>query len=404
MNPRYRPCLAALVFGLSPHLAPAAPVSPFLVADQGTDSILLARDLNGDGDTNDAGEVTTYFDAANAAGLGSVSGNVFTLTQTRDRSVLIGDGDTDAVYRLRDADDDGSAQGAGEASLWFSGTANAAGFRLNTPNGIAEGPDGAIYIVEADTAGSPTGDWVYRTQDLNGDGDANDAGEATRWLNLTALNAASSPFEIRFEGNTAYVMDTAGATPNRIYAVTDADGNGTVDAAEVRVFAEDSAAFGARFDFAMDVGLGSVWTWEWLADAGIASMFRFTDLDGSGVIDAADEVAEVWNTTLLGPGYSFLAGFSMALDEATGEFLLTSNGSVPGSDWIVRLLDLDGDGAFWGTGESGVVLSRLDQGSLPDRPRSVAFYTVAPVPLPATLPMMALGLAGLAALRRRRRG
>jgi hypothetical protein len=397
----FRPLLFSPLALLAALPASAATLSSFLVSDQGRDEIQLATDLNGDGDTNDAGEVSVFFSAANASGLGAASGNVFALGQTNGGSVLIGDGDTDSVYRLTDTDRDGTAQGAGEAQVWFSGSANAAGFRLNTPNGIAEGPDGAIYVVEADTSGSPTGDWVYRTQDLNGDGDANDAGEATQWLNLKAINAASSPFEIRFEGDTAYLIDSAGATDNVIYAARDADGNGVVEGAEVNVFAS-AATTGATFDFAMDVGLGSVWTWQWLPESGLSSVFRLTDLDGSGDIDAS-ETAEVWNTSLLDSVYSFFAGFGLALNDATGEILITSNDTGAAGDWIVRLLDLDGDGAFWGTDETSVVLSRLDQGTYPDRPRNVAFYNapVAPVPVPAGLPLLAAGIGALALLRRR---
>ncbi len=397
----FRPIILCPLAALAGLPATAATLSPFLVSDQGRDEIQLATDLNGDGDTNDPGEVTVYFSAANASGLSAGSGNVFALGQTSNGSVLIGDGDTDSVYRLTDTDRDGTAQGAGEAQVWFSGSGNASGYRLNTPNGIAEGPDGAIYVVEADTSGQPTGDWVYRTEDLNGDGDANDAGEATRWLDLKALNSASSPFEIRFEGDTAYVIDSAGATDNVIYAARDTDGNGVVEGAEVSVFAS-AATTGATFDFAMDVGLGSVWTWQWLPENGLSSVFRLTDLDGSGNIDGS-ETSEVWNTSLLDPLYTFFAGFGLALNDATGEILITSNDTGANGDWIVRLLDLDGDGAFWGADETSVVLSRLDQGTYPDRPRNVAFYEtpVAPVPLPAGLPLLAAALGAVALLRRR---
>jgi hypothetical protein len=51
----------ALGAALSPGLAAAATLSPFLVSDQTRDEVLLATDLNGDGDTNDPGEVKTFF-------------------------------------------------------------------------------------------------------------------------------------------------------------------------------------------------------------------------------------------------------------------------------------------------------------------------------------------------------
>ena len=385
--------------------AAAAPVSSFLLADQGTDQVVLLQDLNGDGDTTDAGEAKVYFDASNGSGLSTPSNNVFSLVQAKDGSVYLGDGNSDTVYRTRDLDGDGSANGVGEAQVWFSGSGNASGYTLNTPNGIAEGPDGAVYVVEADTTGKPTGDYVYRTLDLNGDGDANDAGEVTPWLSLTGLNAASSPFQIDFDGDTAYIADTAGATPDTIYAARDANGDGVIGDGEVSAFATEGAGTLANFDLAIAAGLGSVFTWQWLADEDVASVFRLTDLDGSGTIDTPEETQEVWNTTLLGSEYDFLAGFGMALNDATGELLITSNDSNAEGDWVMRLLDLDGDGAFWGDDEWNAVLARSEGGTYPNRARQVAFYTNAgatPVPLPAGLPVLSAALAGLALIRRRR--
>jgi hypothetical protein len=405
MRIRERALMASAIIALAAADQPAAasPLSPFLLADQGTDEILLSRDINGDGDVNDIGEVTTFFDNGNASGLANASSNVFALSQGSNYNVWIGDGDSDTVYRLRDNNGNGTANDAGEAQAWFSGGTNAAGYRLNTPNGIAEGPDGAIYIVEADTSGSPTGDWVYRTQDLNNDGDANDAGEATQWLNLKAINAASSPFEIRFDGNAAYVMDTAGGTPDVIYRAVDTDGNGSISGTEVNTFATEANSFGANFDFAMDVDKGSLLTWQWLAANGESAIFRLTDLDGSGMIDAANEVIKAWSTNLLDAGHTFLAGFGLTVNQFTSEVLITSNTSGPNGDWIISLFDLDGDGTFFGPGEWQYALDRSVEGTYPDRARNVSFYSAPPVPLPAALPLLAGAILLTGAISRKRK-
>ncbi|MFT3988190.1 VPLPA-CTERM sorting domain-containing protein [Aestuariivirga sp.] len=388
--------------------ASAATVSStFLFSDQATNQIVLSVDRNGDGDMNDAGETTSFFDSGNLSGLTGASGNVFSLSQSKtNKTILIGEGNTDSVYRLSDNNADGDANDADEAHVWFSGSDNAEGFKLNTPNGIAEGPDGAVYIVEADTTGSPTGDWVYRTVDLNGDGDANDEGEATKWLSLTGLNSASSPFEIRFDGDTAYIMDTAGTTPDVIYRAVDANGDNVIGAGEVTAFATEGQAFGANFDFAMDTYKGGLLTWQWLASSGVSAVYSLHDLNGNGIIDQASEVVQAWSTTLLGAGYTFLAGFGLSVNQETGEVLITSNASGANGDWIIRLLDLDGDGTFFGAGEWSFVLDRLDQGTYPDRPRNVSFYDapeVSPVPVPGALPLLASGLVGLGVLARRRK-
>jgi hypothetical protein len=130
---------------------------------------------------------------------------------------------------------------------------------------------------------------------------------------------------------------------------------------------------------------------------------RLTDLDGSGAIDGLGETREVWNTTTFGTGYDFLAGFRMPLNAGAGGLRIPSNGGTAATDWVMRLLDLDGDGAFWGADEWNAVASVSDGGDFPDRARAVAFYSgsVAAVSLPPALPALALATGGLTPLRRR---
>ena len=111
----------------------------------------------------------------------------------------------------------------------------------------------------------------------------------------------------------------------------------------------------------------------------------------------ANEVVKAWSTSLLDAGHTFLAGFGLTVDEATSSVLITSNTGGISGDWIISLLDLDGDGTFFGANEWSYALDRALQGTYPDRARNVAFYdaTVAPVPLPAALPLLAAALAGL---------
>ena len=47
----------------------------------------------------------------------------------------------------------------------------------------------------------------------------NDAGKSYVWLDLTALNLSSSPFEINFDGDVAYIADTLCVKPNVVYRV-----------------------------------------------------------------------------------------------------------------------------------------------------------------------------------------
>ena len=111
--------------------------------------------------------------------------------------LLLGDQRADALFLLTDLNFDGDAQDAGEAAVWFD-AANAEGLPLVTPNGIAEGADGAIYITNAGVRSSPQ-DVVYRTQDLNGDGDYLDAGETA-----TLISGLDDPAVIRPRALSTY--------------------------------------------------------------------------------------------------------------------------------------------------------------------------------------------------------
>ena len=331
------------------------------VGDQTLDQLLLTQDLNGDGDANDPLEVSVYFDATNRSGIADPTGNIFTILSARDGAVFYGDGDTDSVYRLFDRNQDGDALDTKEASVWFSAD-NANGLPLLTPNGLAQGQDGAIYIVEADTRSTPNGDFVYRTQDLNGDGDANDAGESTIWLDLKALNPNSSAFEITFIDDVAYIIDSVGIDTNVIYRAEDKDGSGTVEANEATVLIDETSV---PVDFALASDGNSLFTLELLDFAGPQSIFRIDD-------GASVTTTEVWNSTALPDGFELFAAFSIDVG-LNGELAITSNGGDASEDNVFQLIDLNGDGDYFDEGETVPYLSRLLTSNVPERPRAVAY-------------------------------
>ena len=356
------------------------PRSGVLLGDQGdssvpgSDKLYLLVDNNGDGDAADEGERIVFYDQSNAEGLGdgNPTGNILNVAQASDLSVYFGDGDTDAVYRLIDTNDDGDANDKGESTLWFSEADNAAGFTLPTPNGIAEGADGAIYIVNAGVSSRPS-DAIYRTEDLNGDGDANDEGEATMWLDLSEFVPTSSPYDLSFIGDRGYLIDPSGGAEDSIYTFRDDDGSGTIDAGEFSVFATKTDT-GAPIDFTAAADGESMVVWEWLdRDTGVYSVVRLEDLDGSGSIDQPNETVEIWNTNELPGVFDTFAGFSIAAT-GNGQIALTSNASDASGDNVYILTDLNGDGDYFDTGESNVLASRALDGDTLHRPRSLEFY------------------------------
>ncbi|MCV6596968.1 MAG: VPLPA-CTERM sorting domain-containing protein, partial [Mangrovicoccus sp.] len=243
---------------------------------------------------------------------------------------------------------------------------------------------------QADTRGMPTQDAVYRTQDLNGDGDANDAGEASVWLDLTGLNAGSSPFEISFDGNVAYIADTAGGSP-RVYRAEDLDGNGRVEASEVNEFVKS-----ADFVFALSVeaSQGDVYSYDFLVDA----LVRYSDLNGDQQVDMASERFTAFDAGAIVDGAVF--DFAVQGDQA----LITVNSFD--DDLLLHLSDLNADGDFMDLGEVTTLLQFSDQGTYPQRPRSVIFYdssAATPVPLPASILLLSGAVGGLILSGRRKK-
>jgi len=354
-------------------LAPAYQSLTALFGDQTADKVFRLKDLNGDGDTLDAGERTVFLDASNKSGLAAPTGNVFAIHQAKDGAVYLAEGDTDSVYVARDLNGDGDANDAGEAHVWFSKD-NAGGLQLPTPNGVSTDASGVVYVANAGLINGQTDDAIYRTVDLNGDGDANDAGEATRWVDLKSLNVASSAFDLTFAGNVAYLADTNGADADTIYRLEDKNGNNVIDAGEAKVFISDNNAFGVTLDLAVAAANGSVFTWDFSATAaGSSRVFKLTDLNNSGDIDSTSEVMQVWDSSLLPSGFGNQIGFSIAA-ATNGDVLITSNSGDATARNVVRLTDLNGDGDFMDQGETIVTVSNAVDAAVGQRPRSIAFY------------------------------
>lgn len=349
-----------------------------LVGDQRKDQLLLLQDRNGDGTAE--GEASVFFDATNASGLQGPTNNIFSVTQARDGSVFLGDGDTDSVYRLTDLNGDGDAQDADEAVVWFSAE-NAGGLSTVTPNGIAEGANGAIYIANAGVSSAPQ-DAIYRTQDLNGDGDANDEGEATVWLDVQTLIDTAVPFDLSFDGDVAYLSDLTGTATDVIWRIEDTNGDGVIGQGEAVEFISDDMNFGAPVDISNAVAAdGALYTSTWIGPDEF-KVYRLQDVDGSGRIDQQYEATEVWNNKAMVGDSAAQIGFSIAVDD-DGRVFLNAN-DFDGNTTVIALENLNGDGDFLDAGETTLFGSNAYDGQL-ERVRAVATYDVAAEPVAGTV-------------------
>jgi hypothetical protein len=102
-------------------------------------------------------------------------------------------------------------------------------------------------------------------------------------------------------------------------------------------------------------------------------IFKLTDLNTNGLIDAADEVREMWNETFVPPGLPTLANsFDISIGSG-GRMAISSNGNES-QDNVFLLRDLDGNGDFLVGGET----SQLQGGNgaeFPENVRAIQFIS-----------------------------
>lgn len=333
--------------------APALAQRQFIIADRATDSLHRIIDFNENGQIDEPGELNVWFDASNAAGtLGPM--NPTALAIRGDGLVVMGDQVNRLVYWLRDVNLDGDAQDAGE-SVVAADAANASGVSFAFPTGVAFDAAGAAYVVNA--GNSFGNDGIYALVDLNGDGDAQDAGEVTPYVAEGAFgpgNGPYSPQEIVFDAEDAGFLRNSSANLHGIYRFVDLDGNGRADDP-----GEFTAWFDATNGSAVPVSAGfaleidpvrprALYTHQ-LASGGIDQVVRAQDLDNDGDAQDAGEAVMVFESGQA----SFTVIDLVAL--ADGSVLLTDNSGKK----IYRLVDLNGDGLFSGPDESTIYFDNL---------------------------------------------
>jgi len=343
----------------------------WLAADTTLAKVYLCRDLNGNGTFTDPGEVTVFFDGTNASGLVNGTTSMLSLYQAADGTVYIGSNNTTTgrtIYAVRDANLNGNAQDAGEARVFCDQTA---AVPVTTPNGIT-GDANAIYVCMAG-AGTATQDGLARYHDGNSNGNANDAGESSLFCDMSNLLLpvnSSSAFEMCQANGAFYFLDTRGSATDVIYRAADTSGNGTIEASELSVFINDGD-FGVQLGFDCRTDGTSIYTHENLASA-TQNVYRLTDLDASGTINAATEAVMIWSEANLPAGE--VMGNSFDFDVAPRALAISSNQTTPQANEIVLARDLDGNGLFTGPGETTVAIKNSPAGSFPQVIRSLIAY------------------------------
>jgi hypothetical protein len=168
-----------LLFSLAlaaPELAHAQGLSTLFATDTTGDSIARLVDLDQDGNFNGTGEAKVFYDET----MGGIAlSNNSAIGMRSDGTVFVTDSTEDIVLALRDNNRNGDANDLGEASIWFDGRVggNLSGIVMTSAQNIfCDGPQ-RIFVASAN-AGSGGFDAILLLQDLNGDGNANGLGEA----------------------------------------------------------------------------------------------------------------------------------------------------------------------------------------------------------------------------------
>jgi hypothetical protein len=210
----------------------------------GNDGIYRLTDLNADGDFQDAGEVTEYV-TTGAFGPGNGPYSPQEIVFVPGTSPAVGllrnsSSGLHGVFTFVDLNGNGRADDAGEFTPWFdatnqSGVTVSAGFAIDLDNGAPAGAPLSVYYLQLASGGV---DQLYRLTDVNGDGDANDAGEAVLVFS-TAESGFTSVDVASLTDGRVLVTDNSGT---RVIALKDLNADGLfTDPAERSTFFGNSA-------------------------------------------------------------------------------------------------------------------------------------------------------------------
>ncbi len=350
-------CRSWLAFSLV--LAPAAWAQDALVIyafDQGLDAILRIEDVNGDGDTLDAGEVLRFFDDT-VPGTGTE--NSQGLLALGPNTLLATDNFTpDNVVFLSDLNGDGDAFDAGENAVWFNGHLPN-GYTLTNPVNMSLGIDGAYYMIDNNTLDTNNPESVYRLEDVNGDGDVDDAGEVAEYFRLSPPDIiGTTTFDVEFDAAGAgYVLDIT--DPNQIESIDriapDASAKTEwIDSSDLYTLTGYVFSGMNELTYLPD-------TDEIVAGAanigGSTRLIALKDRNGNDRIDQSSEVRLLWSESGHADGFS--TGYARDVFRCPDNSLIWCDAL---KDRIMRLFDLNADGDYNDLGETTVVYDALEAG------------------------------------------
>ena len=213
------------------------------------------------------------------------------------------------VWRIQDVNNDGDALDVGERTLWATGL---------TLGASLESVGAGVFATDVHSPISPNLDQVVRLIDINGDGDALDAGESLIWADNLSLPLGSW----YDSANGFYVAEQL---TGDVLHFSDNNGDGdALDAGESVLFADGIAGARDLLPWGDDLLVSGLTLGE---------VFKLSDNNGDG--DALD----------LGERLPVLAGVTSAaglMADGNGGFFVTSLANAA----VYHATDKNGDGDF----------------------------------------------------------
>lgn len=213
------------------------PAGVAYICDSTDDRVIALRDVDRSGAVDPGRDaVVVFYDDSSPGPDLSTPSHVWV---DDDGTLYLLDGGTlDMILSLKDVTGDGDANEPGEVQIFYDGAIGAVALR--TPNTLIRGPDDAFYVVD-DSSVAPQ---IVRLQDLDRNGDALGSGDATIVYDLSALSVAGPQDmeSLAFDRQgRAYVGDSASGA---VFRMSDDNGDGDfLDEQEVRLFFQSTPAF-----------------------------------------------------------------------------------------------------------------------------------------------------------------
>jgi DNA-binding beta-propeller fold protein YncE len=241
----------------------------------------------------------------------------------------------DGVWRLVDFDQNGDFNGPGETMPYFVN--GSSGITFASPTCIAVAHDGTVYVGESST------DFIAAMRDQDGDGDADDPGEARVFFDLS--NASL----LQLESIQGICVDRLGrvfatdANADRILILEDLNGDGDAnDLSEARVYHDvpGTAAGGDSIPTAVLAGLdGNLYFTDNGATGVIPKgVYRLEDLTFDGDCNDPGERTLFWAPTAAAS--PFLYGLAI---DASFRFYLSDHST---NEQVLTAFDADGSGTI----------------------------------------------------------